>query len=71
MRPRAPHAGLQKQGNTIGYEATDGSDLAVTIVERRCIDSQTGSLFAYAVGVKADGRSYTGCAAYNPAMPAP
>jgi hypothetical protein len=37
--PRAPHAGLQKQGNTIGYEATDGSDLAVTIVERRCIDS--------------------------------
>jgi uncharacterized membrane protein len=69
--PRMPHGGVQKDGATITYVPTDGSDLAVAITERRCIDSQSGSLFAYAVEVKSEGRSYAGCAAHNPAMPAP
>lgn len=70
--PRMPHGGLQKQGATITYAGTDGPpDLTVAITERRCIDSQSGSLFAYAVEVRSEGRSYTGCAAHNPAMPAP
>lgn len=70
--PRTPHGGLQKEGAAIVYAGTEGPpDLTVTITERRCIDSQSGSLFAYAVEVKSEGRTYAGCAAHNPAMPAP
>jgi uncharacterized membrane protein len=69
--PRMPHGGLLKEGDAITYAASDGSDLSVTISERRCIDSQSGSVFAYAVEVRSEGRAYNGCAAHNPAMPAP
>ncbi len=70
--PRMPHAGLQKEGAVITYVGTEGPpDLTVTITERRCIDSQSGSVFAYAVEVRSEGRAYAGCAAHNPAMPAP
>ena len=69
--PRMPHSGLQKDGATVTYAATEGQDITVAISERRCIDSQSGSLFAYSVVVRSEGRSYAGCAAHNPAMPAP
>ena len=71
--PRLPHGGLQKDGAAIFYagQAPDAPELFVTISERRCIDSQSGSVFAYAVEVKSEGRTYAGCAAHNPAMPAP
>lgn len=69
--PRMPHGGLHKEGGRITYAAQDGADFAVTINERRCIDSLSGSVFAYAVEVRSDGRVYAGCAAHNPAMPAP
>jgi len=69
--PRAQHGGLEKEGSAIVYAAAEGPELAVTIRERRCIDSQSGSVFAYAVEVRSEGRTYVGCAAHNPAMPAP
>jgi uncharacterized membrane protein len=68
---RVPHGGAQKSGGGIEYASTDGTDLLVTIDERRCIDNQSGSLFAYVVEVRSEGRTYPGCAAHNPAMPAP
>jgi uncharacterized membrane protein len=69
--PRVPHGGLEKQGAVITYVAAEGPEFQVSIDERRCIDSQSGSVFAYAVEVRSEGRSYAGCAAHNPAMPAP
>ncbi len=69
--PRQPHGGLQREGGAFVVASQDGLDLVVTIRERRCVDSQSGSLFAYAVEVTSDGRTYAGCAAHNPAMPAP
>lgn len=68
---RVPHGGPQKSGGGLEYASTDGTDLLVTIDERRCIDNQSGSLFAYVVEVRSEGRTYAGCAAHNPAMPAP
>ncbi|WP_395712772.1 hypothetical protein [Reyranella sp.] len=68
---RVPHGGPQKSGNGLEYASSDGTDLLVTIDERRCIDNQSGSLFAYVVEVRSEGRTYPGCAAHNPAMPAP
>ncbi|MGD9881730.1 MAG: hypothetical protein AB7F22_09300 [Reyranella sp.] len=68
---RVPHGGPQKSGGGLEYASTDGTDLLVTIDERRCIDNQSGSLFAYVVEVRSEGRTYPGCAAHNPAMPAP
>lgn len=70
---RVPHAGPDKRGGTVAYvgSGSDGPDLQVTIDERRCIDSQSGSMFAYAVEVRSEGHSYRGCASHNPAMPAP
>ena len=43
----------------------------ILIDERRCVDSQSGSLFAYSIQVRNEGRTMAGCAALNPAMPAP
>ncbi|MFO1157855.1 MAG: hypothetical protein U1E60_03355 [Reyranellaceae bacterium] len=68
---RVPHGGPSKLTGAIEYASTDGTDLLVTIDERRCIDNQSGSLFAYVVEVRSEGRTYPGCAAHNPAMPAP
>jgi uncharacterized membrane protein len=68
---RVAHGGLQRQDGTIIYTATDGPEPAILIDERRCIDSQSGSLFAYSVQVRSEGRTFLGCASHNPAMPAP
>ena len=68
---RVAHAGLQRHGSTIVYAATDGPEFMVMIDERRCVDSLSGSLFAYSVEVRSEGKSFVGCAAHNPAMPAP
>jgi uncharacterized membrane protein len=68
---RVPHGGAQKHGGTVVYVAAEGQELTVRLDERRCVDSQSGSLFAYAVEVRTEGRSFAGCAAHNPAMPAP
>ena len=43
----------------------------MAIDEQRCIDSVSGAFYAYLVEVRSEGHSYVGCAAHNPAMPAP
>jgi uncharacterized membrane protein len=68
---RVPHGGPQRQDGTIIYTSADGPEPAILIEERRCIDSQSGSLFAYSVQVRSEGRTLVGCAAHNPGMPAP
>ncbi len=69
---RGAHGGLSRQdGGTVTYAAAEGPEFMAVIEERRCVDSLSGSLFAYSVEVRSEGRSYSGCAAYNPAMPAP
>jgi uncharacterized membrane protein len=68
---RAAHGGLRHDGSSIVYTTTEGTELRVTIDERRCVDSSSGSLFAYRVEVQSEGKSLAGCAAHNPAMPAP
>lgn len=69
---RNAHGGLSRSGGGIvGYTAADDPGFVATFEERRCVDSQSGSLFAYTVEVRSEGRSYAGCAAHNPAMPAP
>jgi len=68
---RAGHGGLLRQGGSIAYAAAEGAEFVAVIYERRCVDSMSGSLFAYSVEVRSDGRTYAGCAAHNPAMPAP
>ena len=68
---RVPHGGLQKHGNTISYAAAEGPEFLAMIDERRCIDPQSGSLFAYVVEIRSEGKTFSGCAAHNPAMPAP
>lgn len=68
---RASHGGPLRQGGSIAYAATDGPEFTAVIDERRCVDSMSGSLFAYSVQIRSDGRSYAGCVAHNPAMPAP
>jgi len=68
---RVPHSGPQKLEAAVAYAAAEDPEFTVTITERRCIDSQSGSLFAYAVEVHSEGRTYAGCAVHNPAMPAP
>lgn len=69
--PVRAHRGPLRQGGTVAYAATEGTEFTVLIDERRCVDSMSGSLFAYSVGIRSEGRSYTGCIAHNPAMPAP
>ncbi len=53
------------------YTAADDPQFSVMIDERRCTDRQSGSLYAYAVEVRSEGRTFVGCAVHNPAMPAP
>ena len=53
---RAAHGGLQRQDGSIVYTAAEGPELTVTIDERRCVDSSSGSLFAYRVEVQKRGQ---------------
>jgi uncharacterized membrane protein len=69
---RVAHSGPQKlDGAVVSYAAADDPEFAVTIEERRCVDPQSGSIFAYAVEVRSEGKTFAGCAVHNPAMPAP
>jgi uncharacterized membrane protein len=68
---RVPHGGLQRDGARLFYATTDVPEIKVTIDEQRCIDSVSGSFYAYLMEVRSDGHAYIGCAAHNPAMPAP
>lgn len=68
---RVPHGGLARQGGSVTYAGIEGLEISAVIDERRCVDSMSGSLFAYSVEVRSEGRTYIGCAAHNPAMPAP
>lgn len=68
---RVPHGGPQRQDGMIMYTSGEGPEPAILINERRCIDSQSGSLFAYSVQIRSEGRTFVGCAAHNPSMPAP
>jgi len=68
---RILHGGPQKLDGAVAYAAADNPEFTATIDERRCVDPQSGSLFAYTVEVKNEGRAFVGCAVHNPAMPAP
>ncbi len=68
---RILHGGPQKLDSAVTYAAADNPDFTVMIDERRCVDPQSGSLFAYMVDVRSEGRAFIGCAVHNPAMPAP
>ncbi|MFZ5783796.1 MAG: hypothetical protein ACOY4R_26655 [Pseudomonadota bacterium] len=68
---RVPHDGPHREGATLVYASPEAPETVVLIEERRCIDSQSGSLFAYAVEARSEGQVYRGCAAHSPAMPAP
>src|SRR5258708_5352965 len=68
---RIAHGGPQKLGRAGTYAAADHPALTVMIDERRCVDPQSGSLFAYTVEVRSEGKAFVGCAVHNPAMPAP
>ena len=68
---RSPHGGLQRDGSSLVYLSAEAPELKVAISEQRCIDSLSGSFYAYLVEVKVEGHAYVGCAAHNPAMPAP
>ena len=68
---RIAHGGPQKLDGAVTYAAADNPDFTVMIDERRCVDPQSGSLFAYTVEVRSEGKAFMGCAVHNPAMPAP
>jgi uncharacterized membrane protein len=68
---RAGHGGLQREGAVLVYSSVEAPEVRVSIGEQRCIDSLSGSFYAYLVEVRSDGHAYVGCAAHNPAMPAP
>ncbi len=68
---RIAHGGPQKLDSAVTYAAADNPEFTVLIDERRCVDPQSGSLFAYTVEVRNEGRAFVGCAVHNPAMPAP
>jgi uncharacterized membrane protein len=68
---RIAHGGPQKLDGAVTYAAADNPDFTVMIDERRCVDPQSGSLFAYTVEVRSEGKAFVGCAVHNPAMPAP
>lgn len=68
---RALHGGLQRDGSTLTYASSDAPEIRVTIGELRCVDSVSGAFYAYVMEVRSEGTAYVGCAAHNPAMPAP
>ena len=68
---RVPHGGPQRQDGSIMYQSAEGPEPVILITEQRCIDSQSGSLFAYSIQIRSEGRTQVGCAAHNPSMPAP
>jgi uncharacterized membrane protein len=68
---RVPHGGPQRQDGAIMYQSAEGPEPVILINEQRCIDSQSGSLFAYSIQIRSEGRTQVGCAAHNPGMPAP
>ncbi|HYC64380.1 MAG TPA: hypothetical protein VEC14_06595, partial [Reyranellaceae bacterium] len=68
---RSPHGGLQRDGALLVYLSAETPEVRVAISEQRCIDSLSGSFYPYLVEVRVDGLAYVGCAAHNPAMPAP
>jgi uncharacterized membrane protein len=68
---RIAHGGPQKLESAVTYAAADNAEFTVMIDERRCVDPQSGSWFAYAAEVRSEGRVLIGCAVHNPAMPAP
>jgi uncharacterized membrane protein len=68
---RVPHGGPQRQDGTIIYTSAEAPEPMILINEQRCIDPQSGSLFAYSVQIRSEGRTMVGCAAHNPGMPAP
>jgi uncharacterized membrane protein len=68
---RVTHGGPQRQDGTIMYQSTEAAEPVILITEQRCVDSQSGSLFAYYIQIRSEGRSLVGCAAHNPSMPAP
>jgi uncharacterized membrane protein len=68
---RILHGGPQKLESAVTYAAADNPEFTIMIDERRCVDPQSGSLFAYTVDVRSEGRAFIGCAVHNPAMPAP
>ena len=68
---RIAHGGPQKLDGAVTYAAADNPDFTIMIDERRCVDPQSGSLFAYTVEVRSEGKAFVGCAVHNPAMPAP
>ncbi|HTR87643.1 MAG TPA: hypothetical protein VMI56_24385 [Reyranella sp.] len=67
---RFSHGGLHRRSGTMVYTA-DGASLSVGLQELRCVDLASGAIYAYRVEVKSENRTLTGCAAHNPAMPAP
>ncbi|MBM3643925.1 MAG: hypothetical protein FJX02_06230 [Alphaproteobacteria bacterium] len=68
---RVPHGGPNRDGALVLYAAIEGAEIRVAIDEQRCVDPVSRSIFAYLVEVRSDGRSFIGCAAHNPALPAP
>lgn len=68
---RVAHGGLQKSDGAVSYTSVDDPEFAVLLEERRCVDPQSGSLFSYTVEFRSEGKTFTGCAVHNPAMPAP
>ena len=69
--PTPPPAAPQKLASAVTYAAADNPEFTAMIDERRCVDPQSGSLFAYTVEVRSEGKAFMGCAVHNPAMPAP
>ncbi|UYN97644.1 MAG: hypothetical protein KIT25_12205 [Enhydrobacter sp.] len=69
--PRIAHGGWRREAGRVVYAGNQSGGMRVTIEERRCIDAASGSLFSYYVEVQSEGKSFGGCAAHNPAMPAP
>ena len=68
---RAPMAARRGRMARSSTQSAEGPEPMILIDERRCIDPQSGSLFAYSVQIRSEGRTMVGCAAHNPGMPAP
>ncbi len=68
---RIVHGGLRRDAGRLLYAGSQPHEIRIMIEERRCIDGSSGSLFSYYVEVRSEGKSLSGCAAHNPAMPPP